>query len=116
MQQAIKHTQLEPHVPTIRIAELYGVDRKTLRRRVLGTHQDRATAHRNEQLFSPGEEKAIANYVGMMSDVGFPLRQDLLRKIAQDILNERHISQPEGSTPHVIGGNWVSRFLDRNPG
>ena len=71
LQEAVKHARQEPDIPTIRIAELYGVDRKTLRRRVLGTHQDQSTAHRSEQLFSPGKERALADYIGMMTDVGF---------------------------------------------
>ena len=60
LQAAIKHARVELDIPTIRIAELYGVDRKTLRRRLLGTHQDNSTAHRDEQLLSTGVAKAIA--------------------------------------------------------
>ena len=111
MQKAVKHARWEPNVPTTRIAELYGVNRKTLRRRVLGTHQDRSTAHRGEQLLTPGEERALADYMGIMADVGFPLSHNLLRQIAQDLIDER-----QGSKPHTIGINWINRFLTRNPG
>jgi len=65
--EAIKHARREPDVPTRRIAELYGVDHNTLRRRVLGTQQDRITAHQDRQLFTPGEETAIAEYAGIMA-------------------------------------------------
>ena len=82
LQAAIKHALREPDTPTIRIAELYRVDRRTLRRRVLGTHQDRSTAHRNEQLFSPGEEKANSDYIATMADMGFPLNYELVCQIA----------------------------------
>ena len=123
LQAAIKHALKEPDIPTIRIAELYGVDRRTLRRRVLGTHQDRSTAHRNEQLLTPGEERAIAEYIGTMADVGFPLSKDLVRQIAQDIVNERQIPQRSKGGPsldpesvHTVGINWVNRFLERNIG
>jgi len=93
LQEAIRHTQREPDVPNQRIAELYGVPHNTLRQRVLGTRQDRATAHRDEQLFSPGKEKAIAEYAGIMADAGFPLSPDLLCQIAQGIVNAREILQ-----------------------
>ncbi|KAF8424802.1 hypothetical protein BGX38DRAFT_1279335 [Terfezia claveryi] len=72
---------------------LYGVERTILRRRVLGTHQDRSIAHQIEQLFSTGEEKAIADYAGVMADAGFPLNPDLLQQIVQGIVNERQIPQ-----------------------
>jgi len=78
LQEAIKHARRESDVPTRRIAELYEVPRTTLRQRVLGKNQDRATAHRDEQLFSIGEERAIAEYAGTMADAGFPL-PDMLR-------------------------------------
>ena len=108
LREAVKYALESPDVPTIRIAELYGVDRSTLRRRVLGTHQDSSIAHRKEQLLSPGEEKAVAEYIGIMADVGFPLNHQLLRQIVQDIVNSR-----QGD--HIVGIIWVNRFLKRNP-
>lgn len=48
LQEAVKFALQEPHIPTIHIAESYGVDRKTLCRRVLGTYQERNTAHRSK--------------------------------------------------------------------
>ena len=108
LREAVKYALDSPDVPTIRIAELYGVVRSILRRRVLGTHQDSSTAHRKEQLLSPGEEKAVADYIGVMADVGFPLNHTLLRQIVQDIVNTRH-------SDHTVGVNWVNRFLGRNP-
>ena len=41
-------------------------------------HQDRSIAHRNEQLLSPGEERAIADYIGTMVNVRFPLNHELV--------------------------------------
>lgn len=110
LRDAVKYALEAPDVPTLRIAELFGVDRTTLRRRVLGTHQDRASAHRNQQLLTVGEERAIGDYIGMMADVGFPLNHDLLRQIVQDIINSRR-----KDNSHVVGLNWVTRFLNRNP-
>jgi len=102
LQAAIKHARAEPNIPTKRISELYGVDRQTLRRRLVGTHQDRSIAYRDEQLLSPGDEKAIADHVGMMADAGFPLNHTLLRQIAQDIVNERQLPQ-QGKEGGITG-------------
>lgn len=57
------------------------------------SHQDRAVAHQDEQLFSTGEESAIVENAGIMADAGFPLNTDLLRQIVQGIVNEREIPQ-----------------------
>jgi len=65
----------------------------TVHQRVLGKHQDSRAAYWDEQLFSTGEENAIAEYAGIMADAGFPLSPDLLRQIAQRIINEREMSQ-----------------------
>ncbi|RPB18389.1 hypothetical protein L211DRAFT_874882 [Terfezia boudieri ATCC MYA-4762] len=105
LQEAIKHAKREPDAPMLRIADLYGVDRQTLCRRVLGTQQERSIVHQDQQLFSTGDEKAIAGYAGIMADAGFPLGPELLRQIAQGIVNERQITQhgpsraPSASSP-----------------
>jgi len=95
LQEAIRHTRRAPDVPTRRIAELYEVRSTShpLRQRVLGKHQDSRAAHRHEHLFSTGEENAIAEYAGIMADAGFLLIPDLLRQIAQEIINEREMPQ-----------------------
>ena len=61
-----------------------------------------------------------------MADVDFPLSHNLLRQIAQDLVDERQVSEAQGSEakgseaqgskPHTIGINWVNGFLTRNPG
>ena len=66
-----------PEVTNARIASLYGVDATTLRRRVMGTQQDYTIAHRDQQLFNIGDERAIAGYVGIMADSGLPLNHEL---------------------------------------
>ena len=119
-QKAIKHARREPDVKVARIAVLYGVIALTLRRRLAGDTQDYATAFKDRQLFTPGEEKAIAEHIGTMADCGFPLNHALLRQIAQDMVNMRDILQKgksdstESSSSHVVGAKWVDRFLERN--
>ena len=130
LQNAINHARREPTVPRKRIAALYGVNITTLNRRIAGTQVSCHIAHRDEQLFAPGEERAIAEHCGTMADLGFPVSHDLLQPIAQDMLNTQ--KQPpktqEGIIPgigrvlrancegvsqeiHQIGAHWVSRFL-----
>ena len=123
LQKAIDHARREPTVPRARIAALYEVNRTTLSRRIAGTQRNFAAAHREAQLFSAGEERAIASFCGVMADHGFPVSHDMLKKIAQDMLNSR--KQPpkgkgkadtESEDVHVIGVHWVKRFLRRKPG
>ena len=140
LQKAIRHARRVPDIPTARIAALYEVNVRTLGRRLAGTTTDYATAARDRQLFDIGEEKAIAQHAGVMADAGFPLNHELLRGIAQSIVNEREMPQqghqsgigpastqsiiinPQfrdetpTSPPLHVGINWVDRFLKRNKG
>lgn len=91
LQTAIKHARREPDIPTARLAALYEVNVRTLGRQLAGTSTDYATAARDRQLFDVGEEKAIAEHAGVMADAGFPLNHELVRGIAQYIVNERQM-------------------------
>ena len=113
--KAVRYAQKHPDVPLTRIATLYEVNLSTLRRRKLGLTLPPSQAHRNEQLFSPGEEKAIAKHCIMMADDNFPMSHDLLRGLAQDILNLRVLPKPmttQDQPPfRQVGEDWVDRFL-----
>ena len=63
-----------------------------------------------------------------MADHGFPVSHDILKKIAQDMLNLRKqppkgkgkasasaSTESEDQEVHIIGMHWVKRFLRRNP-
>ena len=129
LQQAISNARKDSKIPRRRIAALYRVNVTTLTRRIAGTQLSYTAAHRDEQLFSPGEERAISDHCGVMADLGFPVTNTLLQKLAQDMLNSR--KQPPklkggilvnqdpnsegGSEVHSIGVHWVDRFLARNP-
>lgn len=125
LQQAIRHSRREPELTAAVVARLYEVNATTLRRRLAGKTRHYATAAWKKQLFSVGEEQAIADHVGNMADCGFPLTHALLRQIAQDMVNLRDIHQaklqdgrtttPTPST-HIVGQQWVDRFLKRNDG
>lgn len=90
LQNAMKHARREPTASLPGIAALYQVNITTLRRRVAGKQVSNSVAKRNKQLFSPGEEKAIAEHCGVMADLGFPVTKDVLQRIAQDMLNSRN--------------------------
>ena len=63
-----------------------------------------------------------------MADLGFPLSHELLKKIAQDMLNSRKqppkikggilvnqfFTKQANSEIHTLGVHWVDRFLSRN--
>ena len=110
--KAVKYAQDHPDIPLTRVAILHDVNLSTLRRRKLGLTLPPSQAHRHRQLFSPGEEKAIAKHCILMADHNFPISHELLRRLAQDILNSRCESQIHH---HEIGEDWVDRFLSRNP-
>src|ERR1700753_3518822 len=99
IQLAVAYARKHPTTPTTQIATLFNVSYHTLRRRILGLTTSRAEAHRDEQLFSPGDEQAIARHVGMMADCGFPLSHDMLARIAQDIVNTRKMPKVGYSSP-----------------
>jgi len=61
--------------------------------RFAGTTRDHATTARAQRLFDVGEEKAIAEHAGVVADSGFPLNLELLRGIAQYMINERQMIQ-----------------------
>ena len=106
--KAVQYSKNNPDISLPRIAALYNVNLSTLRRRKLGLTLPPSKAHREEQLFSPGEERAIVNHCITMADLNFPLSYDILYKLAQDILNSR--AQPT-TKPRKIGKDWVGRFL-----
>lgn len=87
--KAVQYAKDHPDIPLTRIAALHDVNLSTLRRRKLGLTLPPSKAHREKQLFSPGEERAIVNHCIRMADLNFPVSHDMLHKLAQDILNSR---------------------------
>ena len=121
MQKAMQHARREPDIP---ILQLYGVVKTTLGHRVKGKHVSSAESHRDHQLFSPGEEKAIIDPCDIMGRLS----------LAQDMLNKRPISLrslqhnikgttgsmaakdiEEANKVYIIGVNWFDWFMLRYP-
>ena len=113
--KAVKYAKNNPDIPLAQIARSYEVNLSTLRRRRLGLTLPPSQAHRDQQLFSPGEERAIAEHCIQMADQNFPISHDLLKRLAQDILNARFQSSVDHLDRRQVGQDWVDRFLKRNP-
>ena len=87
--EAVTYAKKHPGVSRRRIGRDFGVDNNTLRRRLAGTQKSRQEAHRHQQLLTRSDEKTIANWCREMDDVGFPVTFDIVREMAQNILNRR---------------------------
>ena len=87
--KAVKYAQDHPDIPLTRVAILHDVNLRTLRCHKLGLTLPPSQAHRHRQLFSPGEEKAIAKHCIQMADHNFAISHKFLRRLAQDILNSQ---------------------------
>jgi hypothetical protein len=91
-------------------AEEFQVDKRTLYRRIAGTHSSRSKSHVAQQRLTPAEERAMVKWCHDQDDRGFPPRLDMVKDMAIHLERKR-----TGITPPPIGKNWVSRFLNRNP-
>ena len=62
---------------------------------------------------SPGEERALVQWVEQLSCTGNPVRHSFLRELAQEIRKPR--VENADYVVKDLGKHWVSRFLARNP-
>ena len=94
--------------PSIRkTADAFGVGYTTLYRRLNGG-QSRCRANISQQLYTPGEEKAIARWIVKLEEWGFPPRIAHV-KAAVALLKEK--GWDEEST---VGRNWITWYLNRH--
>lgn len=107
LQKAIAHAKVHPEEAIASVARRFEVNRTTLKRRLDGVQKPRNEAHQDQQLFSQGEEKQLALWCEEMHDVGFPVNTNLLREMAQWILNNR-------GEDHQLGVHWPQRYLSRH--
>jgi hypothetical protein len=87
-------------------ASAYMLPYTTLRDRLRGA-QSRQRAHKNEQLLTVEEEKAIVRFCGKLDDLGHPLSLPMVKRLAAGMLPP--------SREREIGKHWINRFLKRNP-
>jgi len=91
-------------------AEEYEVNKRTLYRRIAGTHESRVISHQEQQRLTPAEESAIVKWCQEQDDRGFPPRLDMVRSMAIHLEEKR-----TGTIAATLGQQWISRFLNRHP-
>ena len=91
--------------PSIRsAARTYNIPYTTLRDRLHGL-QTHTEAHRELQLLSVQEEKAIVSFCQTLDDWGHPVTIKILKQFAQSLLPGQQ----------RVGKHWAGRFLKHNP-
>ena len=73
MRLAINAVHSKEYASLRRTAEVYGVSRSTLSRRVLGLSKSRFEAHEEQQLLSMPEESAVVDACKSLAAMGFPI-------------------------------------------
>ena len=104
---AISYASKHPKESKAKIAEVYGINATTLRRRCKGTQVSRSKARREQQLLTSGEEEAIVDWCSRMADMGFPVTVRMLLSMAVAILRAR-------GNKLIPGSHWPARFFARH--
>lgn len=114
--RAVDYARKHPEESKAKVAKAFGVNSTTLRRRCKGTQTARSKARQEQQLLTAGEEEAIVDWCGRMSDLYFPVTLLMLMTMAIRILQARilHINQA-GRDKIIPGIHWAQRFLSRHP-
>ena len=109
IQEAIKALQ-GGEIPSVRRAALiFEIPETTLRNRYKGRKKTRTEGHEKQQWLTSDEEDAVKRYCLMVDEMGFPLRYDTLREIAEDLYSKAHEGKEAG-----LGENWIARYLRRH--
>jgi hypothetical protein len=64
-------------------------------------------AHEKQQKLSKAQETAVGNWAKRMSELGFPVMHDMLKKMAIKVVGEATTSQPDW----VLGQCWTKNLL-----
>lgn len=93
------------------LARKYGVDRRTLKRRIDGKASRSTRSHAN-QILTPDQEKALFWWIQYLDRIGAPPTTQQITYNANLMLSKHHSGSGE---PPSVGKNWVYRFIDRLP-
>src|SRR5450432_445685 len=78
-------------------AKLYQVNRTTLRRRFLGTQQERSTSRvDSHQRLSEAQEETLIGFINSLTDRSLPPTSQIVHNCAEELIGER------------LNKNWVS--------
>jgi len=102
--------RLKNPIPVGEAGEDFQVSKRTLYRRVAGTHGSGIESHENQQQLSKAEEGAIVRWCQRQDDNGFPPRLDMVKERAIFLEMKR-----TGAELLPVGQNWITRFLTQNP-
>jgi hypothetical protein len=106
IQEAIVEYHAKTYSSIRSAAAAYGIPYETVRNRLRGT-KTRQESHKNQQLLTVEEEKAIVRFCLTLDDWGHPLKLPMIKEFATALLpSEKH---------REIGQHWMNRFLRRNP-
>lgn len=86
-------------------ANLYNVDRTTLRRRFLG-HQQSMLDSRSEtsRRLSNSKEKVLIDFINRLTEHSLPPTSQIVKNVAEELCNMS------------VGKNWVGQFTHRHSG
>ena len=100
----------EGEIPSVRRAALiFEIRETTLRNRYKGRRKTRIEGYKEQQWLTSEEENAMKRYCLMVDDLGFPLKYETLREIAQDLYSRSHEGEEQ-----EFGENWIARYLRRH--
>ena len=69
-----------------KIADKYGVDRRTLARRHQGASISRNAQAQNQQALHPQQEQELLRYIKQLTERGLPPTRAMIRRFASDIV------------------------------
>lgn len=101
---AIQAIKSNPNLSVRKAAEIYGVERTTLKRRINGNTPRQEYRPTNYKL-SLAEEETIVQYILELDSKGFAPRLSVVEDMANSILCTRGNQR--------VGKNWVNRFTKR---
>jgi hypothetical protein len=83
-------------------ADIFKVNRETLRRRHKGFQGPRAGVGPNQQNLNPQQELELVRYINEITEQGLPPTRTMIQNFASAV------------APWPCSKRWVSRFLQRN--
>ncbi|KAK9892680.1 hypothetical protein WA026_021533 [Henosepilachna vigintioctopunctata] len=92
-------------------AKHYNVPRRTLRRYLQEKKETKSTLGR-KPLLDPEQEKILASRVIRLCNVGYPLKQRVLRRCVKTFCDRNNISVSGGDL--MVGRDWLRGFLKRH--
>lgn len=94
-------------------AELFKVPRTCLTRRL--NNNDSLKKRGGQSVFTPEQERALADRIVRLCDIGFGMtREDVLRA-AFDFAEQSKIKNNFNQTKRAAGKDWFLGFIERNP-